>query len=1067
MTNPDLLATIQRVRRRWRLALVLRGAAICTAAALILIGMSALGFAQFGLTSSSILAIRIAVAVAALAVLVYAVALPMLRRVSDARVALYIEEREPALQAVLISAIDPANSEGGPIARALVERAAAQCRALDYGERIETQRLQRNGFVFASVVAAVLIIIAAGPPPLRNAARTLVVSPAAADAASAMTIAVLPGNDTIARGADFAVHAQLHGFASTEAELVLRAADGEWIRLPMAEGQKPGTFEAVLYDLAAATDYYIESDAVRSAAFRVDVAEAPYVSSIDLEYVYPAYTGMAARVVENGGDIVAPKGTTVRVTARPSARADRGRLRIDNSTLVAMHATADGALEGAFRISKDGVYLVELPDVGGRLTNASAQYAITVLADEPPSVRIDKPGRDVKVTSVDEVFVSAAAQDDYGVARLELVYSVNGGAEQTRALTTRSAGREVSGAHTLFLEEMSLQPGDIVSYFARATDNNAVDGAQTATTDIYFIQVRPYSRNYRAAEQAGMPGQGGEQEDPGALSERQRQIIAATFNVIRDRSTYTPTGFAEAVTTIELSQRRLREQVSTLVQRMRQRGVVEMDSMFAQIAELLPQAEREMGAAEERLKERAASDALAPEQRALQQLLRAEALYRDVQVQLQQQQSASSSSSSSMADDLADMFELERNQLRNQYEAVQRSREEQRQEQVEKEIDKLRELAERQQREAERENQTGGSQRRLADEAEEAARRLERLARENPSQQLSQAARSLQQAADAMRRASAERGNGGAAQANAARERLEEARRRLQRNEQQSLEQQIANARKRAEQLRAQQNRVSQEAERAGAAPTPDQQRRLNQQRAEVGAGVAELESRLDRLEAEARGANPNAAGSLGAAADAIRDSRLRERMRAAQSSAQTRSRDFNRAQDAQIDRDMERVTAELQRAESAAGSQSREAQAEDAAERARRLAQGIEGMRDRARGGTGKQQLESEMRARAGELRELQQQLRAQGMGGRPLQDAVDAMSSASPALSSGDPEELDRLLAQVAQGIQDAEFDLRQLARQENERRLFTSGRGQVPAEYRKAVEEYYRSLSRKSAQ
>src|SRR5688500_11497173 len=711
MTNSDLLDTIRRVRRRWRLALVLRGAAICAAAALILLALSAFGFARFGLSSEAILTSRILVTVAALAVFVAAVLLPMLRRVSDARVALYIEEREPALQAVLISAVELAGDDNGAMARALVERAARQCREIEFGQRIETQRLQRNGLIFGAVAAVVLIIVAAGPPSLRTSARTLLLPAARAEAAVAMTIAVTPGNDTIARGSDFTINARLNGFADTEASLMLRTADGEWRRWPMAEGQKPGTFETVLYDVVGATDYYIEAGGVRSAAFRVDVVEAPHVRGITLEYVYPAYTGLASRRIDNGGDVVTPKGTTVRVIATPSSATDRARLRVEGAAPIAMNAGTDGTLRGAFRVLRDGLYHVELPDIDGRLTNASAQYAITAIADEPPVVRIEKPGRDVKVTAVDEVFISATAQDDYGISALDLVYSVNGGAEQKAALASpRARSPDVSGAHTLFLEELSLKPGDIVSYYARATDNNGVDGPRTTTTDIYFVQVRPFSRNYRAAEQAGMPGDGQAQEDPGALSERQRQIIAATFNVVRDRASYTNTGFAEAITTIELSQRRLREQVATLVQRMQMRGVVEMDSMFAEIAELLPQAGREMAAAEEQLKRRAANEALPPEQRALQQLLRAEALYRDVQIQMQQQQNPGGSGGSSMADDLADMFELERSQLRNQYEAVQRSRQEQRQQQVDEELQRLRELAQRQQQEAERQQQAAGSQ---------------------------------------------------------------------------------------------------------------------------------------------------------------------------------------------------------------------------------------------------------------------------------------------------------------------------------------------------------------------
>src|SRR5690606_35583248 len=97
----------------------------------------------------------------------------------------------------------------------------------------------------------------------------------------------------------------------------------------------------------------------------------------------------------------------------------------------------------------------------------------------------------------------AVAEDDNGVARLELVYSVNGGEEQVvRLHSTDRPMREVSAGHTLYLEEFGLQPGDLVAYHARVRDNRP-GGAVRATSDIYFLSVRLFGQEYRQAEQQG------------------------------------------------------------------------------------------------------------------------------------------------------------------------------------------------------------------------------------------------------------------------------------------------------------------------------------------------------------------------------------------------------------------------------------------------------------------------------------------------------------------------------------------------------------------------------------
>ena len=47
-----------------------------------------------------------------------------------------------------------------------------------------------------------------------------------------------------------------------------------------------------------------------------------------------------------------------------------------------------------------------------------------------------------------------------------------------------------------------MQPGDFVSYYARAADNDAVAGAKQTTTDLYFLEIRPLSKEYKRAERS-------------------------------------------------------------------------------------------------------------------------------------------------------------------------------------------------------------------------------------------------------------------------------------------------------------------------------------------------------------------------------------------------------------------------------------------------------------------------------------------------------------------------------------------------------------------------------------
>ena len=254
------------------------------------------------------------------------------------------------------------------------------------------------------------------------------------------------------------------------------------------------------------------------------------------------------------------------------------------------------------------------------------------------------------------------------MARLDLVYSVNGGRERTVALQNGRPRREVSAGHTFFLEEFQVEPGDVVSYYARATDNDGVSGAKQASTDIYFLTVRPFDQEYRQADQGGGGGGGAPADQPGALSARQRDVVAATFRTLRDRATDGATTFRENVATIVLAQGTVRTRTEELQQQLVTRGVIGMDSAFATIARELPLAIAAMREAETALSRQAAQEALGPEQRALQHLQRAEAAFREVEVSFGGGGGGGGGGEGSSAEDLADLFELETDKLRNQYE---------------------------------------------------------------------------------------------------------------------------------------------------------------------------------------------------------------------------------------------------------------------------------------------------------------------------------------------------------------------------------------------------------------
>jgi hypothetical protein len=343
-------------------------------------------------------------------------------------------------------------------------------------------------------------------------------------------------------------------------------------------------------------------------------------------------------------------------------------------------------------------------------------------------------------------------------------------------------------------------------------------------------------------------------------------------------------------------------------------------------------------------------------------LQRAEAAFRDIQVSFDQ--SGSGGGSALNADDLADLFELELDKLKNQYETVERGNAERRADRVDEALERLRELARRQEQEIERRrrfggrlpNQAGGgagSARDLAGDTEELARQLERLARESPSPSMLEAARRLQDAANAMKRSGRAGQAGSVGESEAALQRLRDARRGLEGDRRGRVERGVQDALRRAEEMARAQQEMASEAEAAVArreepgGTAQDRTERLLERKDGLAGEASDLEGQLDRLARDARAEKKDAARKLQEAGAAMRDSRLGEKIRYSKGVVKRGSAEQSRDLEAEIGSDLSSLARKLQEAAGAAGASAEDKRAA-ALERMRDLARSLESLGER-----------------------------------------------------------------------------------------------------------------------
>ena len=729
----------------------------------------------------------------------------------------------------------------------------------------------------------------------------------------------------------------------------------------------------------------------------------------------------------------------------------------------------------------------------------SPDYTIDVLADQPPAVTFLKPGRDAKVTSIEEVFTEMRAEDDFGVARAELVYSVNGGPEKSVVLHQGRGRKSVSAGHTFFMEELSLEPGDFISYFGRAADESAA--RQTTTTDIYFMEVRPFAKEYKQAEERGAKGAPGG-DNGGALSYQQRQIIAATFKIVRDKRAADKQA-GEDLATLALVQGRLHDQVQSLIRAW-------PTAAWSSPAPALPRPRTRCARRRSRWRPPAGScrrrrprRRLPPSSGALKHLQRAEAAFREVQVGFG---SGGAKAAAARAERgragrplRAGAGQARRTSTRPSSAAQQQQADDQ----VDEALERLRELARgRSRRRAHAPAQSGGppgmgevgqaaQQRELAEETEELARRLERLAREKSSPGLQETARRLQEAANAMRRSSTGGESGALARvfplSTASRTRGGRSSRAARPAPSRTSSARWTPPRRSPATRTGSPTRYASWA----TAQEADAERvqRLDERKDALAGQVQTLEQQLDRMASDTRSSAATASRALREAASGIRENKLKEKIRYSKGVVRGRPGEAAQQFEAEIGKDVDQLSRQVTDAAQAlseAKGDSRSA----ALERTRDLVRRMESIQERlkqgpaageagsrqgpasaspgeagrgASDGAGSRQLRREFRQRAEDARGIGTQL-AEG-GGTPgdLREIERKLRRLERSETWGSLHGVETLVAQALEDLKMFEYSLRRELQGTDPEKLRLSGSDDVPDGWRSLVEEYYRSLAR----
>lgn len=741
MTSRERLESyLASLRRRLRTDIYVRAGAVAAVGTLLVTCGAVWLFNHEGFAPSIAVAARAILALLLAAVMVLLLWLP-LRRLSRDDGSRVFEQRLPEEHGRIQTYLDSKRREARGIASPLIELLAADAANIAEktapSEIVSSRRLMFGSALASLAVIALALLLGFGPSYWGFGSRHLLFgAELPREAITLRRIVVMPGDATVRRNSDVAIRAAVEGFRAENARVFVRfAGQQQWEGAAMRTDEN-GEFDFKLYAVRGPLVYYVDADGFRSAEHSIGVVDLPRIEKVRLTYSYPEWTGLDPLTDEESRDISAVEGTDVKVEVFADAPLESPALIVDGRNQELENK--GGASVGNIVVSDPGSY-----QIGARVADEfvalSDEYKIEIVADEKPTIQIRKPGRDWRATSIEEVPVHIKAEDDFKLRDVTLHYSVNGG--QWQKMPVGGGARRSENSSLLNMEQLGeqataehkLSPGDLVSYYAVARDRK-----QAVQTDLFMVQVQPFERTFRQGQSGAAGGSGGMGDEQGAISERQREILLATWNLQRndERNTRTRQQLEDSARMLSEFQSTLSQQARTLAQRTRARMDVDSDERIKTFVESLERAAGLMEPAAGHLSAFRLQEAVAPEQQALQQLLRAESAFREVQVSMQQDGGGEGSQS---ARNFEEMFELEMDVEKSQYESESQLSQQNSQQEMSEAIRKLKELAERQEKLAQEQRLAQATpeqrwrQEQLRREAEDLRRRLNELKRQQQS----------------------------------------------------------------------------------------------------------------------------------------------------------------------------------------------------------------------------------------------------------------------------------------------------------------------------------------------
>ncbi|MCH4822484.1 hypothetical protein ML462_04805 [Gramella lutea] len=245
----------------------------------------------------------------------------------------------------------------------------------------------------------------------------------------------------------------------------------------------PGIFEYTISNISEDLDFKFRSNDVSSNNHTIEVIRIPKLLNFEMDLDYPAYTGLKNEKLSGTGNITVPEGTVVNWKF-----STRNVLTVNfktPDTLIEVHSDKDNASYNK-RLRSNLQYEVSTSNALVKYFEP-LEYQVKVIKDQYPKIKVTTQKDSL---NTDIQYFKGDVSDDYGLSKLQLVYYTESEKKDPNTIDIPVSNESFDEFHFSFPGNIDLEAGESYDFFFRIFDNDAVNGAKSASSQTFSYRKK-------------------------------------------------------------------------------------------------------------------------------------------------------------------------------------------------------------------------------------------------------------------------------------------------------------------------------------------------------------------------------------------------------------------------------------------------------------------------------------------------------------------------------------------------------------------------------------------------